>query len=125
MLAGQKVKPRLALPVDLTNGKTTLPNGRTVPIGISELATAQGYSHGFIAPQRRKLPDVGMHRWLQAAVYGNQGLAELFAGQLDFGGAVCLAAMLWFAIPKDLKRFRQHEIRPSSARPEHAYAEGF
>ena len=105
MLAGQKVKPRLALPVDLTNGKTTLPDGRTVPIGISELATAQGYSWFYRAAEQ-KLPDAGMHRWLQGAVYGKKGLAELFEGSL-IGGAVCLAAMLWFAIPKDIKRFRQ------------------
>ena len=107
MLAGQKVKPRLALPVDLTNGQTTLPNGKTVPIGISELAAAQGYSWFYRAPEA-KLPDAGMHRWLQAAVYGNQGLLDLFEVSLILG-AVCLAGMLWFAIPKDLKRFRQQK----------------
>jgi hypothetical protein len=105
MLAGEKVKPRLALPVDLTNGKTTLPNGKVVPIGISALATTQGYSWFYRAPET-KLPDAGMHRWLQAAVYGNRGLAELFEVSL-IGGGMCLAAMLWFAIPTDLKRFRQ------------------
>jgi hypothetical protein len=104
-IKGAHEKPRLAMPVDLTNGRTTLPTGKTVPIGISELAAAQGYTWFYRAPER-KLPDAGMHRWLRAAVYGGQGLAELFEVPL-IGGGLCLAAMLWFAIPKDLKRFRR------------------
>lgn len=104
-LAGEKVKPRLALPVDLTNGKTTLPDGRTVPIGLSELAASQGYVWFYRAPEQ-KLLDAGMHRWLEGAVYQKQGLSELFAPSL-IGGAGCLFAMLFVAIPKDLKRFRQ------------------
>jgi type IV secretory pathway TraG/TraD family ATPase VirD4 len=104
-LGGPKVKPRLALPVDLTDGKTTLPNGKTVPIGLSELATAQGYRWFYRAPAQ-KLADGPMHRWLRNAVYGGKGVLELFQVSLIEGG-VCLAAMLFFAIPKDVKRFRQ------------------
>jgi type IV secretory pathway TraG/TraD family ATPase VirD4 len=105
LLAGPRVKARLALPVDLTDGKTTLPNGKTVPIGLSELASAQGYRWFYRAPTQ-KLADAAMHRWLKAAVYEEKGLLELFQVSLIEGG-VCLAAMLFFAIPKDLKRFRQ------------------
>src|SRR6202522_2411645 len=104
-LGGDKLKPRLALPVDLTDGKTTLPNGNTVPIGLSALAAAQGFRWFYRAPAQ-KLPDVSMHRWLCAAVYNDKGLLELFSVSL-IEGAVCLAAMLFFAIPKDLRRFRQ------------------
>ena len=103
--AGDKLKPRLALPVDLTDGKTTLPNGKTVPIGLSALAAAQGFRWFYRAPAQ-KLPDVSMHRWLRGAVYNDKGLLELFSVSL-IEGAVCLAAMLFFAIPKDLRRFRQ------------------
>jgi type IV secretory pathway TraG/TraD family ATPase VirD4 len=104
-LGGDKLKPRLALPVDLTDGKTTLPNGKTVPIGLSALAAAQGFRWFYRAPAQ-KLPDVSMHRWLRGAVYNDKGLLELFSVSL-IEGAVCLAAMLFFAIPKDLRRFRQ------------------
>jgi hypothetical protein len=104
-LGGDKLKPRLALPVDLTDGKTTLPNGKTVPIGLSALAAAQGFRWFYRAPAQ-KLPDVSMHRWLRGAVYDDKGLLELFSVSL-IEGAVCLAAMLFFAIPKDLRRFRQ------------------
>jgi hypothetical protein len=105
LLGGPKVKPRLALPVDLTNGKTTLPSGKTVPIGLSELAFAQGYRWFYRAPAQ-KLADAAMHRWLMGAVYDGRGLLELFQVSLMEGG-VCLAAMLFFAIPKDIQRFRQ------------------
>ena len=47
-----------------------------------------------------------MHRWLRGAVYDDKGFLELFSVSL-IEGAVCLAAMLFFAIPKDLRRFRQ------------------
>jgi type IV secretory pathway TraG/TraD family ATPase VirD4 len=104
-LAGAKVKPRLALPVDLTDGKTTLPSGKTVPIGLSELAQAQGYSWFYRGPSQ-KLTDGAMHRWLRGAVYNDKGFFELFRVSMIESG-VCLVAMLTFAIPKDLKRFRQ------------------
>ncbi|MBB5346181.1 type IV secretion system DNA-binding domain-containing protein [Tunturibacter empetritectus] len=104
-LAGAKVKPRLALPVDLTDGKTTLPSGKTVPIGLSELAQAQGYSWFYRGPSQ-KLTDGAMHRWLRGAVYNDKGFFEMFRVSMIESG-VCLVAMLTFAIPKDLKRFRQ------------------
>ena len=76
-----------------------------MPIGLSELASAQGYRWFYRAPAQ-KIADGPMHRWLSNAVYGGNGLLELFQVSLIEGG-VCLAAMLFFAIPKDLKRFRQ------------------
>src|SRR5580704_2236130 len=104
-LGGDKLKPRLALPVDLTDGKTTLPNGKTVPIGLSALAAAQGF-RWFYRAAAQKLPDVSMHRWLRGAVYNDKGLLELFAVSL-IEGAVCLAVMLWYAVPCDIRRFKQ------------------
>jgi hypothetical protein len=103
-LGGVKMRPRLALPVDITEGKTTLADGRVVPVALASLATAQGYSWYFRAPER-KFYDASMHRWLRDAVYGGKGLLELFEVSLVEGG-VCLAAMLWFAVPSDIKRFR-------------------
>ena len=67
--------------------------------------SAQGYRWFYRAPAQ-KLADGPMHRWLRNAVYGGKGLLELFQVSLIEGG-VCLAAMLFFAIPKDVKRFRQ------------------
>jgi hypothetical protein len=86
-LGGVKMRPRLALPVDITEGKTTLPDGRAVPVALAPLATAQGYRWYFRAPER-KFFDASMHRWLRDAIYGGKGLLELFEVSLIEGG-VC------------------------------------
>jgi type IV secretory pathway TraG/TraD family ATPase VirD4 len=103
-LAGAKAGPRLALPVDFTEGKTVLPNGKIVPVALSELATAQGFNIFFRAPERSLL-DASVNRWLRSAVYGGKGLFGLY--KVSFGeAAFCLAVMLYFAIPRDMKRFK-------------------
>ena len=104
-LGGGKGKPRLAFPVDFVPGETTLPNGKTVPVALSEIATLQGYRWFYRGPEQ-KLADVSIHRWLRQAVYEDRGLFGLFSVAL-IEGAVCLTAMLWFAVPRDIKRFKQ------------------
>ena len=103
-LGGVKARPRLALPVDITKGTTILPDGRTLPVALAPLATAQGYRWFFRAPAR-KFYDASMHRWLRDAVYDGSGLLDLFELNL-IEGAVCLAVMLWISVPRDIKRFR-------------------
>ncbi len=104
-LAGAKVRPRLALPVDLSkDGTTTLPNGHIVPVALTELPIAQGYLYPFRGAVE-KLSDVAMSRWLRGAIYDGQGLARVFLVSWIEGG-VCLAFMLWLSVPADLKRFR-------------------
>jgi hypothetical protein len=104
-LGGRKRKPRLALPVDFIAGKTTLPNGTTVPVALSELSALQGYRWFYRGPEER-LADASMHRWLRAAIYDDKSLLALFSINL-IEGAVCLAMMLWLAIPRDIRRFKQ------------------
>ena len=104
-LGGGKSQPRLAFPVDFVPGKTALPDGKIVPVALSELASLQGY-RWFYRGSEQKLPDVSLHRWLRQAVYEDEGLLRLFAVTLIEGG-VCLVAMLWFAVPRDIKRFKQ------------------
>ena len=52
MLAGEKVKPRLALPVDLTNGKPRSRTARPFPSASPSWPQRRAI-HGSIAPQRR------------------------------------------------------------------------
>lgn len=54
-LAGNKVKPRLALPVDLTDGKTTLPNGKIVPLDCPSWHRFRAID-GSTAPQHKSFP---------------------------------------------------------------------
>jgi type IV secretory pathway TraG/TraD family ATPase VirD4 len=104
-LGGGKGKPRLAFPVDFVAGKTALPNGKVVPVALSDLATAQGY-RWFNRGPKQKLADRSLQRWLRLTVYEDKGLLALFAVSFIEGG-VCLAAMLWFAVPYDVRRFKQ------------------
>jgi len=104
-LGGGKLKPRLALPVDFAEGQMTLPDGRIVPFTLSELAQSQGYRFPFRGPNQ-KLADAAMNHWLRYAIFDGKGLFGVFTVSFIEGG-VCLLAMLWFAIPKDIQRFRQ------------------
>ena len=104
-LGGGRGKPRLAFPVDFVTGQTLLPTGKTLPVALSPLAVAQGYHWPFRGAEQ-KLADQSLHRWLSLTVYEGKGLFGLFAVSFVEGGA-CLAVMLWFAVPYDIKRFKQ------------------
>lgn len=104
-LGGDKAKPRLALPADFAKGKTTLPNGKTFPVALSNVARLQGYRWFFRGPSE-KLADASMHRWLRAVVYREEGLLRLFAGSL-VEGVLILGVSLSFAVPFDIRRFKQ------------------
>ena len=104
-LGGEKVKTRLALPVDFASGRMTLPDGRAVPFALSELARTQGYRFPFRGPAQ-KLADASMYRWLRYAIFDGKVPFGVFTISFIEGG-VCLLAMLWFSIPMDIERFKQ------------------
>ncbi|HTY85773.1 MAG TPA: type IV secretion system DNA-binding domain-containing protein [Silvibacterium sp.] len=103
-LGGSKIKPRLAFPVDFVPGKMTLPDGKVVSFELSDLARAQGYSFPFRGPAQ-KLADASVYRWLRGAIFAGKGILSVFAVSFIEGG-VCLALMLWLAIPRDIQRFK-------------------
>ena len=104
-LGGGKRAPRLAFPVDFVAGQTALPGGKVVPFALSDLAVAQGYRSFYRGPEQ-KFADPSLNRWLRLTVYEDKGLLSLFAINFVEGG-ICLAAMLWFAVPYDIRRFKQ------------------
>ena len=104
-LGGGKSKPRLAFPIDFVPGRTALPDGKIMPVALSEVASLEGYRWFYRGPEQ-KLADVSLHRWLRETVYEDEGLFRLFAVTL-IEGTFCLAAMLWFAVPYDIRRFKQ------------------
>jgi type IV secretory pathway TraG/TraD family ATPase VirD4 len=104
-LGGGKAKPRLAFPFDFTRGKMTLPSGKPAPFALAELARSEGYEFPFRGPAR-KYTDASMYRWLHDVVFDRKGLLTLFAARF-IGGSVILVALLAWAIPQDIKRFRQ------------------
>lgn len=103
-LAGPKVQPRRALPVDFEEGETVYPDGHTLPVQLSALPRSQGF-RGFYTGVPETFQDVAMSRWLQGAIF--EGDSFLGSYLWSFGWAVLsLAALLAFAIPADIKRFR-------------------
>ena len=97
-------QPRLALPVDLEDGQTTLPNGKTVPVQLTLLPQAQGYrSFGRSLPQ--KFQDASLYRWLRFTFFKGESVPRLFLTSYIEAG-VLLAIMLWFAVPADIKRLK-------------------
>ena len=103
-LGGHNSRPRLALPADFVDGSMSLPNGKTIPFALSDLAHAQGFSFPFRAPEQR-LPDGSANRWLRDAVYDHRSFWQSFSVTFVEGG-ICLVVMLAFAIPKDIERFK-------------------
>lgn len=103
-LQGGKVPPRLALPVDFVEGTTLLPSGKVAHVGMSELAQLQG--HKWFGPGAvEKLSDASLSRWLRFVIFDGKSLSRLFLISY-IEGAICLAVMLWFAVPSDYKRLR-------------------
>jgi type IV secretory pathway TraG/TraD family ATPase VirD4 len=104
-LGGGKAKPRLAFPFDFTRGRMALPSGTTAPFALAELARSQGYEFPFRAPVR-KYVDASMYRWMHGVIFGGKNLLAVFAVRLIIGGVILIGLLVW-AVPADIKRFRQ------------------
>jgi type IV secretory pathway TraG/TraD family ATPase VirD4 len=104
-LIGGRRNPRLALPVDFVRGQTRKPDGRIVPVTLSSLALSQGYTD-FMLESERNYNDARLYRWFRDAVYARQSPVQIFT--LTFvGGFFVLILSLVYAVPKDIRRFKQ------------------
>lgn len=104
-LGGGKATPRLAFPMDFVPGAMTLPDGKQVRFTLSDLPRAQGYTFPFRAPAK-KVVDGLMYRWFHDAIFDKESPLRLFAANLIEAG-VLLTVLLFFAIRRDLERFRE------------------
>ncbi len=104
-VGGPKKAPRLALPADLSEGKTVLPNGVVLPARLSELAVAQGFRE-FHRGRPQPFIDASLSRWMRDAIFHGKSLVETFRISLVEGAFVLLLA-LGFGIQKDVKRFKE------------------
>jgi len=104
-VGGAKRPPRYALPLDFVEeGQTTMSNGKTVPVTLSELSAREGYRF-FYAAAPKVYTDASIHRWLRAAIFDGKGIVQTYAISLSEGLFV-LILFLAFAIPRDIHRFR-------------------
>lgn len=103
-LAGQKVKPRLALPVDFEAGVTRRSDGTVVPVQLTALPHHQGYDT-FFRGKPQELNDIALYRWLHGAIYGGRSFVQVFARSFAESAAL-LVFLLFFSVRADAERFR-------------------
>ena len=105
-VGGAKKPPRHALPLDLVEqGQTTMPDGKTVSATLSEVCAREGYRF-FYAAAPRVYADASMYRWLRSAIFEDKGIVQTYAVNL-YEGLGMLALMLFFAVRRDVQRFKE------------------
>ena len=104
-LVGGKRLPRVAQPGDFVEGKTTLPNGKTVSVELSPKARAEGYS-AFDRGPERKIASEALSGWFRAAIFGGNDLLSAYAAAL-IEAAIVTLFLFCFAVSWDYKRARR------------------
>ena len=104
-VGGGEAAPRLALPVDFADGETKLPNSAGAPAALSDIALHQGHT-SFFRGAERDYNDANLSRWLRDAMFGGQGLLDIYGWALAEGFCVLLVSLA-FAGRADVRRFRE------------------
>ena len=102
MLAARGIQPRPATNTDVTDGTTPQPGGKPIPLALSQPALQRGYTILYLGPEQRYI-DASLSAYLRSAVYGSDGLFDLYKPPLLFG-LLSLVIQLPFSIAKDVRR---------------------
>ena len=105
VLGGSKRPGRLAMPGDFVEGTTLLPGGASVPVMLSPVARAQGYTFFQRAPAQ-KYPDTSMYRWLRGAIFGGRGLFRAYVWPLGESLFVLILSLV-IAGQRDVRRLKE------------------
>jgi type IV secretory pathway TraG/TraD family ATPase VirD4 len=93
---------RLATEQDVKAGETPQPNGKKLPLTLSDSATASGYRFLYRGPEQLFV-DAPLNEYLKLAVFGGDQLRSIYAGPLWLG-FFSLLLQLPFSIRKDIAR---------------------
>lgn len=93
---------RLARPEDVAEGSTPIPDGKELPLILSQEATAKGV-HTLGRGPETAYQDAPFQAYLKASIFEGKTLTELY-GPLVGYGLIAFLVLLPFAIPRDLKR---------------------
>lgn len=102
-VAGGRLPSRLAVPLDFVQGETVLPNGRTVPVQLSEACLREGHTF-FFNGAAKEFSDAALSGWLRE-LYFRQSLLSVYRTPLYAGVALLLLA-LPFSVGGDVRRFK-------------------
>src|SRR6202453_4185916 len=105
ILAARGIPPRLATNADVTDGKTSEPGGKPVPLSPPQAALRRGYVLPYLGPEQSYI-DAPLSAYLRSAVYGGDSLFDLYKLPLLFGLA-SLLILLPFSTAKDVRRRKE------------------
>jgi hypothetical protein len=107
MLGARGIPPRLPTNADVTDGETPEPDGKPIPLALSQAALQRGYVFLYRAPEQSYI-DAPLSAYLRTAVYGGDSLFDLYKLPLLFG-LVSLLIQVPFSLAKDVRR--RQELR--------------
>lgn len=103
LYVGNTVKPgRIATSADVAEGSTTAPDGKVMPLALSQAAIAQGFHALYRGPEAVYQNDP-LHSYFRSAVFEGHGFGDIYGNQLWYG-LISLCAMLPFSISRDRRR---------------------
>ena len=104
-VSGPRIAPRPAMNGDVVRGKTPEPNGKTIPLALSETATQNGNMLLFASPQRSYV-DARLSVFLRDVIYSNKSPVRLLRAPL-WAGFAAFVTLLPFSVRMDLERQKQ------------------
>ena len=90
---------------DVETGSTPQPNGKPIPLQLSDSARQKGMVFLFRSVPLT-LSGISVQHYLRQQVYDGQTLSGIFGLQLVFGGIFFLIQLPW-SIPKDIRRWKE------------------
>jgi len=104
-VAGHYTPGRLATDADVTDGTMPEPDGKSLPLALSQSALQQSYVYLFRGLEQ-SYNDVSLSAYLRNEVYAGNSLSDLYKLPLLFG-LLSLAIQLPFSIRRDFRRRRE------------------
>ncbi|HEY2472436.1 MAG TPA: type IV secretion system DNA-binding domain-containing protein [Terracidiphilus sp.] len=104
-VTGSRVTPRPAMNNDVVRGKTPEPNGRVIPLALSEMATERGFTILFSSPQRSYV-NRRLSAFLRDVIYSGKSPVLLLRAPLC-GGLSAFLILLPFSVRMDVERQKQ------------------
>jgi hypothetical protein len=104
-VADAHLNARPAVATDVESGSTLQPNGRSLPLALSDTARGSGLVYLYPGPKTlyRNAP---LHDYLKRFFYDGHGVAGTLRWPL-LGGLAAFLGLLYFASSKDVERFKE------------------
>jgi RecA/RadA recombinase len=96
---------RVATEADTAEGSTPMPDGKKLPLALSQAAAARGFRYLYKGPET-SYQDAPLHAYFKSAVFEGKDLLNIYDTPLWFG-LIALLIQLPFSISRDIKRRKE------------------